>query len=119
VRHILATVASDRILVKASFARPLDRLPQLHVGNRKSLGFPTDTALRFSQFDVRRGHDLHRPYVSLETRQRLLHRGLGFAPDAVVAVGDQIAPLGNLRARRPRLLRGRRPRRGPGHLSRR
>lgn len=41
--HLLPTVSHDRLLLKASFAEPLDRPPVLRVGGRRVRGIRTDT----------------------------------------------------------------------------
>ena len=52
VRHILPTVSDRRMLIKASFARPLTRAPTLHVGGSSVPGRMTDTHGEFWQFHV-------------------------------------------------------------------
>jgi len=42
--HLLPTVSHDRLLLKASFAEPLDRRPVLRVGRRRVRGIQTDGA---------------------------------------------------------------------------
>jgi hypothetical protein len=50
VRHILPTVSDTRMLVKASFTRPLGSAPALHIGARSVRGRMTDTAGEFWEF---------------------------------------------------------------------
>ena len=50
VRHLLPTVSDTRILIKASFARPLSVAPTLRIGARSVRGRMTDTAGEFWQF---------------------------------------------------------------------
>src|SRR5215471_7955478 len=50
LRHLLPTVSDTRMLVKASFARPLTAAPTLHIGARLVRGRMTDTAGEFWQF---------------------------------------------------------------------
>jgi len=50
--HLLPTVSHDRILIKASFDRPLETAPELHVGNIRVRGRKNIAAGDFWQFDV-------------------------------------------------------------------
>src|SRR3954468_6256122 len=50
VRHILPSVSDSRMLIKASFAGPLNRAPTLQVGNKSIRGVMTDTRGEFWQF---------------------------------------------------------------------
>jgi hypothetical protein len=50
--HLLPTVSHDRILIKASFDRPLEGTPELHVGNLRVLGSKNIAAGDFWQFDA-------------------------------------------------------------------
>ena len=50
VRHLLPTVSDTRLLIKASFNRPLPGAPTLHIGARSVRGRMTDTAGEFWQF---------------------------------------------------------------------
>src|SRR5580765_5354940 len=50
--HLLPTVSHDRILIKASFERPLETAPELHVGNIRVRGRKNIAAGDFWQFDV-------------------------------------------------------------------
>jgi hypothetical protein len=52
VRHLLPAVSHDRLLLKASFERPLATAPFLQVGSRKATGVRMDTAGEFYSFDV-------------------------------------------------------------------
>jgi hypothetical protein len=52
VAHLLATVSSERILLKASFVTPLVETPELLVGRRRVAGIPTDTQGLFFAFDA-------------------------------------------------------------------
>jgi hypothetical protein len=145
VRHLLPTVSDTRMLIKASFAKPLTEPPTLRVGGMSVHGRMGDTRgehwtfhatgleprheytlslvgakgrrlcepWKLSTFPGREthpdkfrlliytcggGHEVHK-FLPTAVRNRLLRRGLGFAPDAVVANGDQIywdllAPVG-------------------------
>ncbi len=48
--HLLPTVSDTRMLIKASFVRPLTAAPTLHIGARSVRGRRTDTAGEFWQF---------------------------------------------------------------------
>jgi hypothetical protein len=50
--HLLPTVSHDRMLIKASFDRPLDGTPELRVGNLRVLGSKNIAAGDFWQFDA-------------------------------------------------------------------
>ena len=50
VRHLLPTVSDSRILVKASFERPLSAVPTLRVGSREVAGRMNDTQGEYWQF---------------------------------------------------------------------
>src|SRR6516225_9946229 len=50
VRHLLPTVSDTRLLIKASFNRPITGAPTLHLGARSVRGRMTDTAGEFWQF---------------------------------------------------------------------
>jgi len=50
VQHLLPTVSDTRLLIKASFTRPLASAPTLHIGARAVRGRMTDTAGAFWQF---------------------------------------------------------------------
>ena len=50
--HLLPTVSHDRILIKASFDRPLEGTPELHVANLRVLGSKNAAAGDFWQFDA-------------------------------------------------------------------
>ena len=52
IEHILATVNDRRLLLKASFQRPISN-PLLVVGGRRIAGQRTDTEGRFWEFDAR------------------------------------------------------------------
>jgi hypothetical protein len=52
VRHLLPTVSERRMLVKASFTRPLSAAPTLRVGTTPVRGQMTDTAGECWQFDA-------------------------------------------------------------------
>ncbi len=52
LEHVLSTATHDRLLVKASFARPLDSAPRLRVGDTTVTGRRSDTAGRFWRWDV-------------------------------------------------------------------
>src|SRR5689334_10298342 len=52
VHHLLPTVSHDRLLLKASFDRPLRGAPKLRAGNRAATGVRTDTAGEFYSFDI-------------------------------------------------------------------
>ncbi|MCJ2049081.1 hypothetical protein [Methylobacterium sp. J-070] len=143
VDHLLPTSSHDRILIKASFRRPLDGAPAMLVGDRRVPGQRTDTPGAFWQFQAddlkpgtehklaliggdgralcqpwtlttmpapddrpeklrllvyscAGGHDLFAKagtgfeFLSAATRQRLLRRGLSFAPDVLIANGDHV-----------------------------
>lgn len=50
VRHLLPTVSDSRILIKASFAKPLSGAPTLRIGARSFRGTVNDTERSFWQF---------------------------------------------------------------------
>lgn len=52
LRHLLPTVSDTRMLIKASFSRPLDEPPDLHVGDTTVRGQMTDTRGGYWSFDV-------------------------------------------------------------------
>jgi hypothetical protein len=52
VAHLLPTVGSDRILIKASFTSPLDRAPDLLVDGKRFRGVQTDGDGQFFAFDA-------------------------------------------------------------------
>ena len=52
VRHLLPGVSHNRILLKASFIRPLASAPTLRAGSRKAAGVRLDTAGEFYSFDL-------------------------------------------------------------------
>jgi hypothetical protein len=52
VVHLLPAANHERILLKASFRRPLSAAPQLRIGARRVPGRKADTFGRFWQFDV-------------------------------------------------------------------
>src|SRR6202790_811037 len=143
LEHLLPTSSHDRILIKASFKKPLGAAPTLQVGDQSILGLRSDTRGYFWQFhagDLKPGtsyelslssaddrslcqpwklstmpgpdelpaklriliyscaggHDLFSAahtgfgFLPAAVRQRLLRRGLSFAPDALIANGDHV-----------------------------
>ena len=62
VDHLLATASHERILLKASFRRPLSSPPTLRIGSRLREGRRTDTTGDFWSFDVA-GLDAERRYT--------------------------------------------------------
>ena len=52
VRHLLPGVSHDRLLLKASFVRPMTAPPILRAGRRKAIGVRLDTAGEFYSFDL-------------------------------------------------------------------
>lgn len=50
VRHLLPTVSDTKMLIKASFNRPLTTAPTLHVGTTTFRGHRNDTEGRFGSF---------------------------------------------------------------------
>src|SRR5689334_10870258 len=50
VRHLLPTVSDNRILIKASFAKPLSAAPSLRIGSSTFHGTMNDTEGSFWQF---------------------------------------------------------------------
>ena len=52
VRHLLPGVSHDRLLLKASFVRPITAPPTLRAGTRKATGVRLDTAGEFYSFDL-------------------------------------------------------------------
>ena len=52
VRHLLPGVSHNRVLLKASFVRPLPAPPTLRAGARKAAGVRLDTAGEFYSFDL-------------------------------------------------------------------
>jgi hypothetical protein len=141
--HLLPTSSHDRILIKASFKKPLEAAPILQVGDKRVSGVRSDTRGSFWQFHAAElrpgksyelslvssdGHSLCQPwtlstmpapdelpsklriliyscagghdlfsaantgfgFLPAVVRQRLLRRGLSFAPDALIANGDHV-----------------------------
>ena len=141
--HVLPTSSHDRILIKASFRKPLEAAPVLQIGDQRISGLRSDTRGSFWQFhtgDLKPGtlyklslissdgrslcqpwtlstmpaldelpskfrlliyscaggHDLFSAahtgfeFLPAAVRQRLLRRGLSFAPDALIANGDHV-----------------------------
>jgi hypothetical protein len=141
--HLLPTSNHNRILVKASFKKPLEAAPTLQVGDQRVLGQRSDTRGLFWQFQAADlkpgtayqlslmssdgkalsqpwklstmpapdemparlrllvyscagGHDLFKTahtgfeFVPTAVRQKLLQRGLSYAPDALIANGDHV-----------------------------
>jgi hypothetical protein len=139
--HLLPTSNHNRILIKASFKKPLAAAPTLQVGDQRVSGERSDTRGLFWQFqaaDLKSGtshlmaltssdgkalcqpwtlstmpapdempsklrllvyscaggHDLFKAahtgfeFVPAAIRQKLLQRGLSYAPDALIANGD-------------------------------
>lgn len=52
VKHLLPGVSHDRLLLKASFVRPMTAPPTLRAGTRKATGVRLDTAGEFYSFDL-------------------------------------------------------------------
>ncbi len=52
VRHLLPGVSHDRLLLKASFVRPMTAPPTLRAGTRKAPGVRLDAAGEFYSFDL-------------------------------------------------------------------
>jgi hypothetical protein len=52
VRHLLPGVGHNRVLLKASFVRPLAAAPTLRAGSRKAAGQRLDSAGEFYSFDL-------------------------------------------------------------------
>jgi len=52
VRHLLPAVSHNRVLLKASFVRPLSTAPTLRAGTRKAGGMRADTSGEFYSFDL-------------------------------------------------------------------
>lgn len=50
--HLLPTSSHDRILLKASFKRPLEAAPVLRIGDQRVTGIRSDTRGSFWQFDA-------------------------------------------------------------------
>jgi hypothetical protein len=50
--HVLPTSSHDRILVKASFKKPLEAAPVLQIGDQRVIGERTDTRGSFWQFNA-------------------------------------------------------------------
>ncbi len=141
--HLLPTSSHDRILVKASFKKPLEGAPVLRVGDQRVVGERSDTRGSFWQFNAADlkpgtpyqlslmssdgrvlsqpwtlatmpapdnmpaklrlvvyscagGHDIFKlshtgvEFVPIAVRQKLLQRALSYAPDALIANGDQV-----------------------------
>jgi hypothetical protein len=141
--HVLPTSSHNRILIKASFKKPLEAAPILRIGDQRISGVRSDTRGSFWQFhagDLKAGtsyelslgssdgHGLCQPwtlstmpapdelpsklrllvyscagghdlfssahtgfeFLPAAVRQRLLRRGLSFAPDALIANGDHV-----------------------------
>ncbi|HEV8153636.1 MAG TPA: hypothetical protein VGP78_11905, partial [Solirubrobacteraceae bacterium] len=64
LQHVLSTATHDRLLIKASFARPLEEAPRLRVAGSTVRGRRSDLAGRFWRWDVDglapgRAHGLH------------------------------------------------------------
>ena len=66
VRHLLPTVSHDRLLVKASFQRPLSAAPVMRAGRRAATGVRLDTAGEFYCFDLTELEPEHTYQLSLE-----------------------------------------------------
>jgi hypothetical protein len=141
--HVLPTSSHNRILIKASFKKPLEAAPILRIGDQRISGVRSDTPGSFWQFHAgglkagtsyelslgsSDGHGLCQPwtlstmpapdelpsklrllvyscagghylfssahtgfeFLPAAVRQRLLRRGLSFAPDALIANGDHV-----------------------------
>jgi hypothetical protein len=141
--HLLPTSNHNRILIKASFKKPLASAPTLQVGDQRVSGERSDTRGLFWQFQAADlkpgtsyqlsltgsegkalcqpwtlstmpapdempsklrllvyscagGHDLFKAahtgfeFVPAAIRQKLLQRGLSYAPDALIANGDHV-----------------------------
>jgi hypothetical protein len=141
--HLLPTSNHNRILIKASFRKPLVAAPTLQVGDQRVAGERSDTRGLFWQFQAADlkpgtsyqlalnrsdgkalcqpwslstmpapdampsklrllvyscagGHDLFKAahtgfeFVPAAIRQKLLQRGLSYAPDALIANGDHV-----------------------------
>ena len=52
VRHLLPGVSHNRLLLKASFLRPLSTAPTLRAGTRKAVGVKGDSSGEFYSFDL-------------------------------------------------------------------
>jgi hypothetical protein len=52
VRHLLPGVGHNRLLLKASFVRPITSAPTLRAGSRKAAGVRLDTSGEFYAFDL-------------------------------------------------------------------
>jgi hypothetical protein len=52
VHHLLPAVSHDRVLLKASFTRPLAAPPALRAGSFRAIGVPLDSDNRFYRFDL-------------------------------------------------------------------
>ncbi len=61
VRHLLPGVSHDRLLLKASFVRPMTAPPTLRAGTRKATGMRLDSTGEFYSFDLSRGWSLNIP----------------------------------------------------------
>jgi hypothetical protein len=141
--HLLPTSSHDRILIKASFSKPLQATPAMQIGDQRVAGERSDSRGAFWQFQAAGlkpatayqvsllasdgralcqpwrlstmpapdalparlrllvyscagGHDLFRAahtgveFLPVAVRQRLLQRGLSYAPDALIANGDHV-----------------------------
>ncbi len=73
IAHLLPTASHDRLLIKASFAFPLDAPPMLAVGRRRITGRPTGTRGRHFAFDL----DGLEPDVRYELALKLGSESLG------------------------------------------
>ena len=60
VRHLLPGVSHDRLLLKASFVRPMTAPPTLRAGTRKATGVRLDTPASSTR-STSRGWSLNRP----------------------------------------------------------
>ena len=47
LKHLLPSVSDSRMLIKASFVRPLSSAPTLRIGTTPTIGVMTDTKVRF------------------------------------------------------------------------
>ncbi len=66
VRHLLPGVSHDRMLLKASFVRPMTAAPILRAGTRKAMGVRLDSAGEFYSFDLTRLEPEHTYQLVLE-----------------------------------------------------
>jgi len=70
IRHLLPGVGHDRLLLKASFVRPLEAPPSLRIESRRARGVRMDTTGEFYSFDFSGLEPEHTYQLVLEDDRR-------------------------------------------------